>query len=72
VDPNRNAVEEDHPIVHSHDYDSAFSLTTGIVVDSTISVYPVPNPVETLTMSIHLKYPIVRGDVSELESKSCD
>jgi hypothetical protein len=63
VDPIRNIVKDDHNIKALRDYDSVVSFTTEIVVNSTISIYPVPNPAEVLSTSVHIHYPITRGDV---------
>lgn len=64
LDPTRNLVEPAHPLVASRDYDSVIAITKEIVVDTMISVYPVPNPAQRLTTSIHIKYPITNGEVS--------
>lgn len=63
VDPIRNIIKDDHNIKALRDYDSMVSFTTEIVVDSTISIYPVPNPAQVLSTSVHIHYPITRGDV---------
>jgi hypothetical protein len=65
VDPIRNLLDERHPVRTTRDYDSVIGLTTDIVVDCMISVYPIPNPAQVLTTSIHIKYPIVNGNVSQ-------
>lgn len=64
IDPIHNALEDDYPLSQARDYDSLLGITQDIVVDCAISVYPVPNPVDTLTTSIHATYDIVRGNVS--------
>jgi hypothetical protein len=66
LDPTCNVLQDDHAIALAHDYDSMITFQSNIVVDCPISVYPVPNPAEALTTSIHLKYPIIQGDVSKL------
>jgi hypothetical protein len=65
LDPNRNTLPEDHDIIHSRDYDTVIGITQNIEVNGSISVYPVPNPVEALTTSIHIKYPITHANVSK-------
>jgi hypothetical protein len=67
LDPIRNVLEDDHPIALARDYDSMITFQSNIVVDCPISVYPVPNPAEVLSTSVHLKYPIIQGDVSKLQ-----
>jgi hypothetical protein len=64
IDPVRNVLEEDAVVWGNHDYDSLIGLCDDIVVDSSISVYPVPKPAEVLSTSVHLTYRIQRGDVS--------
>jgi hypothetical protein len=66
VDPIRNIVPDDHDVKGLRDYDSVVSFTTEIVVDSTISIYPIPNPAEVLSTSVHIQYPITRGDVRRI------
>jgi hypothetical protein len=67
IDPIRdNSIHDDDEILITRDYDSFLGITNHIVVDSDISIYPVSNPSDTLTTSIHLKYPMQRGDVSNL------
>jgi hypothetical protein len=66
IDPLReHSIQEDQEIIVSRDYDSILGVTSNIVVESDISVYPVSNPVDSLTTSIHLKYGIEGGDVSQ-------
>lgn len=64
LDPIRNTLGRDHDVVATRDYDSVIGITKDIVVKSSISVYPVPNPAEVLTTSIHIKYPMKTGRVS--------
>jgi hypothetical protein len=66
LDPTRNVLEPDHCISVARDIDSLVSFQQGIVVDCPISIYPVPNPAEVLSTSVHLRYPITRGDVRKL------
>jgi hypothetical protein len=64
LDPIRNILDDNHCISISRDYDSMLTLQHNIIVNSPISIYPVPNPAEVMTTSIHLKYPVTKGDVS--------
>jgi hypothetical protein len=65
IDPLReHSIREDHVIKVSRDYDSILGVTSNIVVDSDISVYPVSNPMDTLTTSIHLQYGVESDEVS--------
>jgi hypothetical protein len=65
IDPIRDSsIRDDDEILMSRDYDSVLGITHNILVDSDVSIYPVSNPSDTLTTSIHMKYPLVRGDVS--------
>jgi hypothetical protein len=68
LDPIRNVLEENHPIDAVRDYDSVIAITDDIIVSCAISAYPVSNPTEVLTTSVHLTYPITRGDVSAIIS----
>jgi hypothetical protein len=71
VDPTRDAaITLEDEILITRDYDSVLGVTSNIVVDSDISVYPASNPTDTLTTSIHLKYPIVKGNVNSLRTRS--
>jgi hypothetical protein len=69
LDPIRNVLEDNHFISIARDYDSLLTFQSHIVVDCPISIYPIPNPVEVLTTSIHLQYPVVKGDVSYAQKK---
>jgi hypothetical protein len=65
IDPLRGAgIRIDDSIEVLRDYDSALGPNPDIVVKCDIAVYPVSNPTDTLTTSIHIKYPIRRGNVS--------
>ena len=66
VNPMRNIVPDDHNLKGLHDYDSMFLILPKIIVNSTISIYPVPNPAEVLSTSVHIQYPITRGDVRRI------
>lgn len=59
VDPTLNALAEDDPLVVARDYDSIIGIADDILVESAISIYPVPNPAEVLSTSIHLTRPVV-------------
>lgn len=64
IDPIRNAVDADHPLSISHDYDSAIGISQQILVDGPISVFAVPHPTFGLKTSIHMKHTIVYEGVS--------
>jgi excinuclease UvrABC helicase subunit UvrB len=64
VDPIRNVLQEDVEVTELRDYDSMIGYTDEIIVSSTISVYPVPNPAEVLSSSVHMNRPVTRGNVS--------
>jgi hypothetical protein len=64
LDHVRNVLTNDHQVDVARDYDSVIGITDGIVVDCALSVYPVPNPAEALTSSIHITHPFTSGDVS--------
>lgn len=66
VDATLNALQIDHPVQMVRDFDSLIGITKNIAVDCMISVYPIPNPSEVLSTSIHLNYPIVSQDVRNL------
>lgn len=66
LDPIRNILDDDHSISIARDYDSLLTFQSDIIVNCPISIYPIPNPVEVLTTSIHLQYPILKGDVSSV------
>lgn len=70
LDPIRNVLDDDHSISIARDYDSLLTFQSNIVVDCPISIYPIPNPVEVLTTSIHLQYPIIKDDVSYVVQKT--
>jgi hypothetical protein len=63
LDPFRNVLPPGDLVDSMRDYDSVIGITEHIVVRSAISVYPIPNPVEVLTTSIHLKYGVKTGNV---------
>src|SRR5579859_6979945 len=66
VDPLRgHSIWEDQEIKVSRNYDSILGIASNIVVQSDISIYPVSNPADALTTSIHLKYGIERDNVSQ-------
>ncbi|KAF8525885.1 hypothetical protein BU17DRAFT_83390 [Hysterangium stoloniferum] len=62
VDPIGNPLTLDHGIIANCDYDSLIGITQNIIVQSSITVYPVSNPMESLSTSIHLKYLIPDGN----------
>lgn len=64
VDPIRNILENDQHVDVARDYDSVIGIADRIVVTSSIAIYPIPKPVEALSTSIHIKYPIEKGNVS--------
>jgi hypothetical protein len=66
VDPIRNVMPTDHPTVVSRDYDSVIGITSHIVVGSSISLYPIPDPSGVLSTSLHLKYSFQGKQVSLL------
>lgn len=72
LDPIRNALEEGHPVHSTRDYDSVLTTQESIIVTCSICVYPVPNPADDLTTSVHLTYPITNGDVSSASSNRLD
>lgn len=61
VDPalNRIGSDSDDTLSVARDYDSVIGISNDILVQNAISVYPVPNPAEVLSTSIHLNYPVV-------------
>ena len=63
IDPFHNILKPGFYVDSMHDYDSVIGITEDIVVLSGISVYPIPNPSEVLTTSIHLTYGITNGNV---------
>ena len=63
IDPVRNVIRPEHGISAFRDYDSVIGITSTIVVRTSISVYPIPDPKEVLSTSIHFKYPLRRGEV---------
>jgi hypothetical protein len=72
VDPIQNTLQENDSIKVSRDFDSAIGIAENVVVLSSISVYPVPNPADVLTTSIHLTYTVGEGEVSNiLELGNC-
>ncbi|KAF8500015.1 hypothetical protein BU17DRAFT_102620 [Hysterangium stoloniferum] len=62
VDPICNPLTLDHGIIANRDYDSLIGITQNIIVPLSITVYPVSNPMESLSTSIHFKYPIADGN----------
>jgi hypothetical protein len=73
IDPIRNVMQPNHPVTISRDYDSIIGVTDEIIVQSSISVYPIPNPAEVLSSSIHFRKAVtmensqVRGILSKSE-----
>jgi hypothetical protein len=67
IDPLRNAtIRDTDEILVLRDFDSALLPSPGIIVTCHIAVSPISNPADTLTKSIHLKYPIQRGNVGHI------
>lgn len=64
VDPIRGAVDDDHPLTISRDYDSAIGISPDILVDGLIAVFAVPHPTFALKTSIHMSYAIEYEGVS--------
>ena len=66
IDPIQNALQGNDSISGSRDYDSAIGVMENIAVLSSISVYPVPNPADVLSTSIHLTATVREGEVSNI------
>jgi hypothetical protein len=67
VDPTRGtSLRQAEQLLATRDLDSLLGVTDNIVVLSDIFVYPVSNPADTLTTSIHIKCAVRRGDVSKI------
>ncbi|KAG1717976.1 hypothetical protein EDB19DRAFT_1921560 [Suillus lakei] len=58
VEPTRDRFTYEREVTVVRDYDSLISFTHWIPVISNIFIYPVSNPVDTLTSNIHLKVPM--------------
>lgn len=64
VDPIRGPVDPEHPLTISRDYDSLIGISSDILVDGQLSVYPVPHPTFALKTSLHMKHTIIYDEVS--------
>lgn len=64
VDPIQNAIEPDHSLLISRDYDSLLGIADKLMVNCPISVYVVPHDTFALKTSIHLKHAITYQGVS--------
>jgi hypothetical protein len=59
VDPIQHTLPHDQQISQLRDYDSVIGLAVDIEVQRSIFIYPVPNPRDTLTESLHLQYGVL-------------
>src|ERR1700742_1621472 len=64
VDPILNVVSPRAGLLIQCDYDSLLGISKDIPVTASIAVYPVPDPVRTLSSSVHLTFPIRVNNVS--------
>jgi hypothetical protein len=68
IDPLRGAgLRQSDNILVFEDFDSVLGIDDRIVVDTDIAVYPVSNPADSLSTSIHMTFPILKGNVSSLD-----
>jgi len=58
IEPTRNRFTQDRIVTVVRDYDSLISFTNWLPIIRDIYIYPVSNPVDTLTSNVHLKVPM--------------
>jgi hypothetical protein len=61
IDPIQHTLPVDQVISQLRDYDSVIGLSANVEVKRSIYIYPVANPRDTLTESLHLQYEIPNG-----------
>lgn len=63
IDPVFNRVVPDDHVVAVRDYDSLLGISSRILVDTHIVVYPVSNQEDTLSSNLHIKYEFTTANV---------
>ncbi|KAG2136466.1 hypothetical protein DEU56DRAFT_913040 [Suillus clintonianus] len=58
IEPTRNRITRDREVTVVRDYDSLISFTHWIPIVRDIYIYPLSNPVDTLTSHVHVKVPM--------------
>jgi hypothetical protein len=58
LEPTRNRFTREREVTVVRDYDSLIGFTGWIPIVSNVFIYPVTNPVDTLTANVHLKVPM--------------
>ena len=63
IDPVLNRVTPDEHIAVVRDYDSLLGISSRILVDTNLVVFPVPKREDTLSNNLHIKYEFTTADV---------
>jgi hypothetical protein len=68
IEPTRNRFTPPRDVTLVRDYDSVICFTNWLPINAPLYLYPVTNPTDTLTSSLHLKVPmkIHPGQVSNV------
>jgi hypothetical protein len=65
VNPLHNRMGQDEPFRLMHDFDSAVGIAKNIMVDDSLTMFPVARREDTLSASIHLDHQFENSRVSQ-------
>ena len=67
INPLRDYLHLEEEITVSRDYDSVLRITKEIVIECRLCIDPVSNPIDALSMSIHLNHDVILNSWAKMD-----